>query len=113
MDLFRCGTLRVSQFGRFRTACKMYGYRTSYEIKDALAFGDLTLLEEIRNKYPVGSTDWKRLEYIQRYIRMILILSMEKLAMNPGKEQIEYSFVDYMKEIITICEKELQCIQVK
>lgn len=46
------------------------------------------------------------LEYIQRYIRMILILSMEKLAMNPGKEQIEYSFVDYMKEIITICEKE-------
>ena len=76
------------------------------KIKDALAFGDLTLLEEIRDKYPVGSTDWKRLEYIQRYIRMILILSMEKLAMNPGKEQIEYSFVDYMKEIITICEKE-------
>ena len=62
------------------------------KIKDALAFGDLTLLEEIRDKYPVGSTDWKRLEYIQRYIRMILILSMEKLAMNPGKEQIEYSF---------------------
>ena len=31
IGLFRCGTLRVSQFGRFRTACKMYGYRTSYE----------------------------------------------------------------------------------
>ena len=54
IGLFRCGALRVSQFGRFRTAsqyiqnaidkcigfrcvsffrpsCKMYGYRTSYE----------------------------------------------------------------------------------
>ena len=57
------------------------------KIKAALAFGDLTLLEKIRDKYPVGSTDWKRLEYIQRYIRMILILSMEKLAMNPGKNK--------------------------
>ena len=131
IGLFRCGALRVSQFGRFRTASqyiqnaidkcigkdsdaflfsglpvKCTDTELLMKIKDALAFGDLTLLEEIRDKYPVGSTDWKRLEYIQRYIRMILILSMEKLAMNPGKEQIEYSFVDYMKEIITICEKE-------
>lgn len=131
IGLFRCGALRVSQFGRFRTASqyiqnaidkcigkdsdaflfsglpvKCTDTELLTKIKDALAFGDLTLLEEIRDKYPVGSTDWKRLEYIQRYIRMILILSMEKLAMNPGKKQIEYSFVDYMKEIITICEKE-------
>lgn len=112
IELFRCGALRVSQFGRFRTASqyiqnaidkcigkdsdaflfsglpvKCTDTELLTKIKDALAFGDLTLLEEIRDKYPVGSTDWKRLEYIQRYIRMILILSMEKLAMNPEKNK--------------------------
>ena len=76
------------------------------KIKRSLAYGDLTLLEETRNTFEVESTEWEKIDYIMRYVRMILILSMEKLAMNPGKENIEYSFIDYMNEIILICESE-------
>ena len=131
VELFKHGVLRVSQYRNIRTASqyiqnaiekclqsnsdaflfsgipvKCTHKALLEKIKRSLAYGDLTLLEETRNTFEVESTEWEKIDYIMRYVRMILILSMEKLAMNPGKENIEYSFIDYMNEIILICESE-------
>ena len=48
----------------------------------------IRILEDMRDQCEAGSEEWKRIDYFWKYIRMILILSMEKLAMNPAKETV-------------------------
>ena len=130
ISLFRCGALKVSRFRKYRTASqyiqdaidkcvakdpnaflfsglpvKCTDIELLKVLKDALVYADLTRLEEIRDQYESGSEKWKRMDYIWKYIRMILILSMEKLAMNPAKEDIRYFFMDYMEKIRRICKQ--------
>lgn len=128
ISLFRCGALKVSRYGKFRTASqyiqnaiekcvkenndaflfsglpvKCTDKELLIEIKETLVYADLTRLEDMRDQCEAGSEEWKRIDYIWKYIRMILILSMEKLAMNPAKETVRYSYMDYMERIRVIC----------
>lgn len=126
VELFTMGALKVSQFGKTRTASqymqdsihKCLGTEgdkflfsgvpvlcTDKEllqiIGDALKYSDVGVLREMAAA-ETDSGEKERLEYIERFIRMILLLSVEEPAGHPAKQVKKHSFMEFYDKIIEI-----------
>lgn len=128
LALFRAGTLRVSQFGALRTASQYIQgaiERCLEQNNDAFLFSGLAvrcteqpllreLLAALRYSDPARlallaaqspAADAERMDYILRYVRMILQLSVEPLASNPAKTVIEWRFTDILRRLFAALEQ--------
>ncbi len=126
VGLFTLGALKVSQFGGTRTASQYMqnsiekclggeGNKFLFSglpvlctdnemlktIGDALRYSDIGVLREMAEKEPDGE-EKERLEYIERFIRMILLLSVEEPAGHPAKQTRKRSFVEFYGKIFEV-----------
>lgn len=126
LPLFSAGVLKVSQYGTIRTASQYI--QNSIEkcinassdsflfsglpvrstetellktLLNVLKYSDLGLLEQLleRERDP---TQRGRLEYISRFMRMILLLSVEQPAGHPAKAEQSLGFTGWMEKIIPV-----------
>lgn len=123
LKLFKMGSLKVSLFGGIRTPSQymqdslgkcLKDSKNSFrfsgipveqldkhllnEIKLALQYCDPERLYEMYQNSQSNS-DRERLEYLYRYVKMILLLSEEKTANNPAKTSSRKIFMDFIQII--------------
>lgn len=123
LKLFEMGSLKVSLFGGIRTPSQymqdslgkcLKDSKNSFrfsgipveqldkdllnEIKLALQYCDPERLYEMYQNSQSDS-ERKRLEYLYRYVKMILLLSEEKTANNPAKTSSRKIFMDFIQII--------------
>lgn len=126
LALFSAGVLKVSQYGTIRTASQ-YIQNSIQKCIDAsdnsflfsglpvrhtetqllekllnvLKYSDLGCLEQLleQEQDPVQR---ERLKYIARFMRMILLLSVEQPARHPAKMEKSPGFVDWMDRITPV-----------
>jgi len=125
IELFRLGAIRVSRFNNIRTASQYIqnsidkcmendtntflfsGLPVDYKekellelVKHSLQYSDPVILEEYLNNLKEDShEDIKRIEYLIRFIKMILVLSTEAAANNPAKMENKRTFIEFLKKI--------------
>lgn len=131
LKLFKIGVLRVSVFGRYRTAsayvqsaiekCLDSGgnaflfsavpvLQTDKNMLEkmlyALRYSDPSILEddlrEKRNSPQLRQGELERLEYLVRFIRLILFLSVENMATNPAKIEPKHTLTQFLDQIIAL-----------
>ncbi len=87
-------------------------------MKDALQYNDIAILEEYLENQKAEWEDEKsegdekefteiekecmRIEFLIRYVKMLLLLSMESPAMNPPKLERSRSFTDYLDQMLEL-----------
>lgn len=126
VELFTLGALKVSQFGGTRTASQYMqdsikkclgteGDKFLFSglpvlctdnkmletIGKALQYSDVGVLREMAEKEQ-DKDEKERLEYIERFIRMILLLSVEEPAGHPAKQTRKWSFVEFYERICSV-----------
>lgn len=128
VGLFKLGALKVSKYSTIRTPSQYVqnGIRkcTGSEANAFLFSGlpvlctDTILLSEMQKALQYSSTSnleelvqtetnsdrIEQLEYIIRFIRMILVMSLEDTALNPAKQDSMWRFMDFYS-LITECLK--------
>lgn len=74
-------------------------------MQTALQYSDIAILREMleQEENPVEK---ERLEYIIRFIRMILVLSVEELASNPARKEKSRTFMEFYEKIRAAFSKE-------
>lgn len=129
VELFALGALKVSQFGNTRTASQYM--QNSIEkclgpdgdkflfsgipvlctdrdtlkiIQTALKFSDVGILRELAAAETKGDRK-AQLEYIERFVRLILLLSVEEPAGHPAKQEKKYSFTEFYARIFELLQK--------
>ncbi len=125
MELFKFGVIKISMFGSCRTPSQyiqnsldkcISGESTFIfsgipvksdddiellikPIKEALQYSDVTRMSEVfknhKDKY-----DENKINFIEKYIEMILLVSREKIAHNPPKLTDKHSYEYYMDLIL-------------
>lgn len=130
VSLFKLGGLKISRYGDIRTPsqyiqnaidkCNSEGKETFLfsglpvlctetdfleKIKHALQYSDTTELEEILEREQEES-EKKKLEYVIRFVRMILVMSLEKISGNPPYTGEKRSFMQFYKEITKLLQEE-------
>lgn len=131
LKLFKIGVLRVSVFGRNRTA-SAYVQSAIEKCLDsdenaflfsavpvlqtdkdmlkkmlyALRYSDPSILEddlrEKRNSPQPCQDELERLEYLIRFIRLILFLSVENMATNPAKIELKHTLTQFLNQIMEL-----------
>lgn len=72
----------------------------------ALQYSDPSVLDACSSHFQEGSTEdeaRERLDYVKRYVEMILQLSQEPLAANPEKTEALVTFGDMLEHIFQVC----------
>lgn len=67
-------------------------------LNEAIQYSSPAILE----RYPNYDTDKERLDYLQRYVKTILQMSVEKLALNPVKETSGKNLVQFLEWIMRL-----------
>lgn len=125
IELFKIGALRISRFNNIRTASQyiqnsidkcmednsnaflfsglpvIHTEKKLLEIiKHALQYSDPAVLEEYLSKLEENDNqeDIKRIEYIVRFIKMILVLSTESIANNPAKMDNKKTLMEFLEK---------------
>lgn len=75
------------------------------KIKRALQYSDTTELEEMLEKES-EETEREKLEYVIRFVRMILVMSLEKISGNPPYTGEKRSFMQFYEEITQLLQEE-------
>lgn len=75
------------------------------KIKHALQYSDTTELEKILEKES-EETEREKLEYVIRFVRMILVMSLEKISGNPPYTGEKRSFMQFYEEITQLLQEE-------
>lgn len=123
VELFKLGVLKVSPYNDTRTPSQYIQERIALCLENnletflfssiplnsgiehrallekmnrALKFSDIGLLEEELET----NKDKKNLEFLIRYVKMVLVLSVENLAKTKSKQNMTVSFIDIMNTII-------------
>lgn len=119
LELFKAGVLKVSRYGNKRTPSQYMQEAiekcnepnknaflfsgvpvlcTEHDLLEkmhwALQYSDVGILEELIEKEK-NQKEKERLDYIVRFVRMILVMSMEELASNPAKSESGRSFMQF------------------
>lgn len=124
-QLFQNGAIKVSNFGNISTAshyvqnsiekCKKGTYLFSgipvkHEDQELLQAMEEAFMYSDPSKLDCFFEDTryekKNIELLQRYIRMMLFLSVYRPGNHPPKKEIRYGFIDYMREKIFLVDTE-------
>lgn len=132
VGLFKLGALKVSKYGKIRTPSQYVqnGLQKCIESgENAFLFSglpvlctDTMLLSEMQKALRYSSTSnleelvqtetdserIEQLEYIIRFIRMILVMSLEDTALNPAKQDSMQCFMDFYMLIAECLRGELR-----
>lgn len=132
IELFRLGRIKISEYKDIRTPSQYIQgaikkcleekeetflfsaipiFNTDNDllntVRRALKYSDLGILRELYQRIPEDDTkEREKLDYILRYVRMILILSMEELSSNPKKVEQFLEFSEFYLHIKCILEEE-------
>lgn len=130
LELFKKGVIKVSRYGNVRTASQyiqqaiekcMQSEKEGFifsgipvlssdkelleKISWSLKYSDPSVLTDLLEK-ECDSKEQERLEYIVRFVRMILILSAEDMVSNPVKADIKWNFVQFLHRILELLKKQ-------
>lgn len=130
VSLFTLGALKISRYGSIRTPsqyiqnaidkCNSESKETFLfsglpvlctekdflkKIKHALQYSDTIELEEMLEKERKES-EREKLNYVIRFVRMTLVMSLEKISGNPPYTGERRSFMQFYKEITKVLQEE-------
>lgn len=128
--LFTLGALKISRYGNIRTPSQYIQnaidkcnseskeaflfsglpvLRTEKDflkkIKHALQYSDTTELEDILEKEH-GESEREKIKYVIRFVRMILVMSLEKISGNPPYTGEKRNFMQFYEEITEVLQME-------